>query len=78
MKHVKTITSRYVYDDEGNAVESLGEHELHIVSQRHKGRLAESVYWIHPEEEANRRVQAFALVVARRNLRAFIAEHGHE
>lgn len=77
MKHDKTMAPRYVYDDEGNPIESLGEQELHIVSQRHKGRLAESVYWIHPEEEANRRVQAFALVCARRNLRTFIAENGN-
>lgn len=78
MKHGKTMAPRYVYDDEGNPIESLGEHELHIVSQRHKDRLAESAYWIHPEEEANRKVQFFALVCARRNLRAFIAEQENE
>lgn len=72
MRHDKRIGPLYRYDEDGCPVEALGDVEWHSVSQRHKGRLAASGYYIELDQIADRKMQAISLVSARQCLRSFI------
>ena len=48
----------------------------HWLTQVHNGRKAGLKYILDPSTDGDRRIQAFALAGARRDLRRFIAENG--
>lgn len=74
MKHDKWIGSVLPYEGE----ESGELVEFHRLSQLHGDREAAIKYIVSLEAANDRKAQAFMLRWARRDLRALIAEHGHE
>lgn len=70
MKHEQWTGHLDPYDDTSPVVRH------HLLTQEHKGRRAAIKYIMQPETDNDRRIQAFALLSTRRQLREFIGREG--